>query len=119
MKIAIPTSGNKGLDDSVSEHFGRAPAFTIIDSDTMDFRVIENTSEHMGGIGKPPEIMKKEGVDIMICSALGFRAIKMFENLGIEVFVGAHGTVREAIEMWKRGKLQRATYEHGCRGHKH
>ncbi|HIE33671.1 MAG TPA: dinitrogenase iron-molybdenum cofactor biosynthesis protein [Candidatus Altiarchaeales archaeon] len=119
MKIAIPTTGNSSLDDMVSEHFGRAPTFTIVDSDTLKFRVIENTSEHMGGVGKPPEIMQREGVDIILCSGLGFRAIQMFENLGIEVFVGAHGRVRDAVEMWKKGKLQRATYEHGCRGQGH
>ncbi|MFZ2070254.1 MAG: NifB/NifX family molybdenum-iron cluster-binding protein [Halobacteriota archaeon] len=31
MRICIPTLGNGGLDDLVSEHFGRAPAFTIVD----------------------------------------------------------------------------------------
>jgi predicted Fe-Mo cluster-binding NifX family protein len=30
MKLCIPTLGNGGLDDFVSEHFGRALTFTVV-----------------------------------------------------------------------------------------
>lgn len=119
MKVCIPTLGKRGLEDSVSEHFGRAPTFTIVDSETMKVKVIENQSEHMGGIGKPPEHLAKEGVHVMLCSGLGPRAITMFEEFGIEVYVGAQGNVKNTIELWKFGKLQVATDENACKEHKH
>lgn len=117
MRVCVPTMGNAGLDDVVCPHFGRAPTFTIVDLDTGEVRVVPNTSEHMGGAGKAPEIIHSLGVDVLICSNLGPRAISMLESLGIEVYVGASGTVREAIESWRRGLLQKASYDLACEMH--
>jgi len=119
VNVCVPTLGQGGLDDYVSDHFGRAPTFTIVDLKTGEVKVIPNTSIHMGGSGYPPEIMREHGVDVMLCSGIGPRAIKMFEQFGIEVYVGATGTVREAIEAWKAGKLQEATDKNACKMHRH
>lgn len=119
MKVAIPTLGNNGLDEYVSEHFGRAPTFTVVDLLTNEVKVILNTSAHRGGSGYPPEILANAGVEVMLCRGLGPRAIDMFEQYGIEVYVGASGTVRDAIQAWKAGKLHVATDENACRMHRH
>ena len=117
MRVCIPTMGNRGLDEQVGEHFGRVPTYTIVDTGTGEVEIHPNTSEHMGGGGYAPEIMAKANVDVMICSGLGRRAIGMFEGFGIMVYVGAYGTVRDAVQMWKDGKLQAATDENACRKH--
>ena len=117
MKICIPTMGENGLDNIVGEHFGRVPTYTIVDLDTDEVKVIPNTSEHMGGQGHPPEIMAKEGVNVMVCCGLGRRAIMMFEELGIEVYIGASGTVKDAIDAFEQGKLQKANIDNACGKH--
>jgi len=117
MKICIPTMGENGLDNNVGEHFGRVPTYTIVDLDTDEVKVIPNTSEHMGGQGHPPEIMAREGVNAMVCRGLGRRAITMFEELGIEVYIGASGTVRDAIDAFKHGRLQKAGIGDACGQH--
>ena len=66
MKIAIPTNGDKGLEDEVAHHFGRALNFVIYDIENKDFKIFPNTSEHMGGEGLPPELLNEEGVNIML-----------------------------------------------------
>ncbi len=55
----------------------------------------------------------------MLCGGLGPKAVTMFEQFGIDVFVGAQGTVRDAIEAWKQGSLMEATDENACREHRH
>ena len=117
MKICIPTLGENGLDNLVGEHFGRVPTYTIVDIDTNEVKVIPNTSEHMGGQGQPPEIMAREGVSVMVCRGLGRRAIVMFEELGIDVYIGASGTVRDAITAFKQGNLQKAGMNDACGQH--
>ena len=117
MKICIPTMGENGLDNQVGEHFGRVPTYTIVDLDTNEVKVIENTSEHMGGQGYPPEIMAKEGVNAMVCRGLGRRAIMMFEELGIDVYIGASGTVKDVIEAFKQDRLQKANVDNACGQH--
>lgn len=117
MKVCVPTMGDKGLEDVVGEHFGRVPFYTIVDNETKEVEVLRNTSEHMGGRGYPPEIMAKAGVDVMICAGLGRRAIMMFEEMGIMVYVGASGSIEDAIDMWENNNLQAATDENACQQH--
>lgn len=117
MKICIPTVGDRGLDDIVGEHFGRVPTYTIIDLDTDEVKIIPNTSHHMGGWGNPPDILAKEGVQIMVCRGLGRRAISLFQELGIDVFIGANGTVREAVQAFNEGTLKKAGSTDACEQH--
>lgn len=117
MRISVPSMGNKGLDERVGEHFGRVPAYTVVDTETDAVETISNTSEHMGGTGYPPELMVKAGVNVMVCGGLGRRAIMMFEEMGIRVFVGASGTVRDAVSAFQAGALEEATDENACRQH--
>jgi len=117
MKVCIPTYGDKGLDDQVGDHFGRVPTYTIVDLNTDEINVVPNTSDHMGGRGHPPEIMAKHGVHVMICRGLGRRAIAMFEDFGIDVYIGAVGTVRDAIDAYKNGNLEKAGMDDACGRH--
>ena len=109
--------GDRGMEELVGEHFGRVPFYTIVDTDTESVKVVPNTSEHMGGRGYPPELLARAGVEVMLCRGLGRRAIMMFEEMGIEVFVGVDGTIRDAVDQWKGGRLQMATDENACRQH--
>ncbi|MGM0510899.1 MAG: NifB/NifX family molybdenum-iron cluster-binding protein [Thermoplasmatota archaeon] len=120
MKLGIPSMGEKGLEESISPHFGRGPTFTLYDSETDEVTVIENTSEHRGGTGQPPELLKENGVDIMLCANLGRRAVRLFDEYGIEVYCGAQGTVKDAIDAWKNDRLEKANDANVCdEGHKH
>jgi predicted Fe-Mo cluster-binding NifX family protein len=111
--------GWNGLKEKVSEHFGSSPTITIVDTETNEVRIVENRGEHLGGSGKPPEHLAREGVDLMLTSGLGPRAVAMFEESGIEVYVGASGTVEDAISQWKDKRLQTATDANACREHRH
>ncbi len=117
MKICIPTMGDRGLDEQVGEHFGRVPTYTIVDSETNEVTVIQNESIHTGGMGYAPELIANTGANIMVCGGLGRRAIGLFEEFGIMVYVGAAGTVRDALDMFNSGKLAAATDENACAQH--
>ena len=118
MKIVIPTNNKKGLNDKIADHFGRCLTYTFIDEKGNLLEVIGNTSEHMGGVGLPPELMKKHGADILLCKDLGPRALNLCGELGIEVYVCQAETVREIFEMWKNNKIKKAGAEDVCEEHK-
>jgi len=118
VKVAIPTMGDGGMDEAICQHFGRAPTFTIVDLDRREIKVLPNVSEHMGGKGLPTETMFAEGVQVMIVGGLGPKAVQAFNQAGIDVFVGAAGTVRDAIDGWKEKMLARADLDNACKEHK-
>jgi len=116
-KVCVPTAGSGGLDDLVGEHFGRVPTYTIYNSETGEVEVVDNTSEHLGGTGLPGEILAQLGIDVLLCSGLGRRAIGILNQNGIEVCAGVSGTAREAIESWKGGALSPVSEGDACQKH--
>ncbi len=117
MKIGIPSMGDNGLDEQVGQHFGRVTHYTIIDLDTDKVDVIPNTSHHMGGRADPPEILAHEGVNVLVCQSLGRRAVDLFQRLNIDVYIGASGTVKDAVEAFKEGALRKAGTSDACDEH--
>jgi len=118
VKIVIPTNDKKGLDSKIAEHFGRCQTYTFIDEKGQVIEIIDNTSEHMGGKGLPPELMRKHGANILLCRELGPRALNLCEQLRIDVYVGQAETVREIFEMWKNNKIKKADAGDVCEQHK-
>jgi len=113
-RVCIPTIGPGGLDDQVGEHFGRVPTYTIYNAETGEVEVVDNTSEHAGGSGLPAQILAGLGIDVLLCSGLGRRAIGILNESGIEVCTGLSGSAREAIETWKGGGLSGASEGDAC-----
>src|SRR5690606_39745143 len=51
-------------------------------------------------------IIANAGVAVLLTGGLGPNAFSIFGELGIDVLVGAKGTVREAISQYEAGELQ-------------
>ena len=118
MKIAIPTNGKTGLDDTVAQHFGRCRTFTFLDEEGNIVEIIDNTSQHMGGRGVPPKLMKEHGANILLCKGLGPRALDLCTQLGIEVFVCEADTVKNIFTIWKSGRISKADFDDVCDEHR-
>ena len=118
MRIVIPTNSSKGLDDKVAEHFGRSKTYTFLNEKGQLIEIIENTSEHMGGMDLPPELMKKHNADILLCQDIGPRALNLCKKLRIDVYVIRVDTVREIFKMWQSKKIKKAGLEQSCNEHK-
>lgn len=118
MKIVIPTNNKDDLDSTVAEHFGRCSTYTFLDEKGNLLEIIDNTSEHMGGRGLPPELMKEHGANILLCKDLGPRALTLCDQLKIDVYVSQAETVREIFDLWANNKLKKAGTEDVCEQHK-
>jgi predicted Fe-Mo cluster-binding NifX family protein len=109
-KICI-TSEGKTLDAKVDPRFGRCQYFTFIDTDTLEFEAIENPStQAMGGAGvQSAQLVSSKGAKVVVTGNVGPNAFQTLSAAGIEIFIGASGTVKNAIEDYKKGKLQTAS----------
>ncbi|MEA3230118.1 MAG: NifB/NifX family molybdenum-iron cluster-binding protein [archaeon] len=118
MRIVIPTDDKEGLEGAAAEHFGRCNTYTFLDENGSVLEIIDNTSEHMGGSGLPPELMKKHEADVLLCNGLGPRALTLCKELGIDVYVCRAETVKDMFDMWKNKKIEKAGSEDVCEEHK-
>jgi len=91
--------------------------YTFLNEKGEVIEMIDNTSEHMGGIGLPPELMKKHGANILLCKGLGSKAISLCQELGIDVYVHQAETVKDIFDLWKDNKLEKAGLEDACKEH--
>jgi len=117
MKLVIPTNDKKGLESEIAEHFGRCLTYTFLNEKGEVIEIIDNTSEHMGGSGLPPELMKKHQAEVLICGDIGPRAISLCAELGIEVYICRASAVREAFDLWKNNQLKKAGVGDACEQH--
>lgn len=115
--ICVPSLSNEGLQAEVSQHLGKTPYFVLIkwENDQIEkFQVLESGSKHLGGRMTPGEFIAGSGANILLCGNLGQKAVQMIEKAGIEVYVGASGTVMEALQSWADSKLKPATMDTAC-----
>ncbi|MFB6128384.1 MAG: NifB/NifX family molybdenum-iron cluster-binding protein [Halorhabdus sp.] len=118
MLLCVPSRDDGTLGAPISPHFGRAPNYSVYDSNTEEAEVIDNDGQHHGGRRSPPKIIAETSADVLLCGNLGQRAVERFDAMDIEVYCGAEGTVSEAIEQFEAGDLEAATPDGShCEGH--
>jgi len=110
MKIAVSSTG-KDLNASVDQRFGRAEYFLIVDPETMDFEVIENTQivnvPQGAGIQSAKTVADKN-VDVLLTGSCGPKAFNALNRVGIKVYTGAAGSIADAVNKFKNNELTQA-----------
>lgn len=111
MRIAV-TAAEPDPNAQVDPRFGRARYFLIVDTDTMNWKVIENSTslELAQGAGiQAANTILKECPDVVLTGNCGPKAFKVLEARGIKVALGVSGTARKAVEDFLEGKFQPAS----------
>jgi predicted Fe-Mo cluster-binding NifX family protein len=104
VRIAVATNGKKGLDDSVSNVFGRAKTFTIVETEDEKITgvaTLKNTaaSYHHGAGPIAVKTLVDEGVEVVLANKLGIGASELLEQHNIAVVAVKPGTnVAEATK---------------------
>lgn len=120
MRLCIPTLDDRGLDARPSEHFGSAPFFTLVNSETEEVVVISNGDRHHAhGRCDPLEHLTGQSVDLLVCQGLGRRALTLLSERGIPVFITWKPTVSAILTAHREGRLSRMTNEEACHGGGH
>jgi predicted Fe-Mo cluster-binding NifX family protein len=109
MKIAI-MSTHKDLDSPVEMDFGKSYYLLIVDMDSMEFEAFHSSDiDVVSGVGvRTAQLIANKGAEAFLtyyCGPFSFETLSM---IGVKVVTGVKGTVREAIENFKQGKLKYA-----------
>jgi len=110
MKIAVTSKGTE-LTSEVDPRFARARYFIVVDTESDVFQAIDNEQNVNAAHGAGPQAAQKIAeaeVEALLSGNVGPRAFAALNAAGIKVYIGAEGTVAEAAEQFKAGKLQAA-----------
>lgn len=100
-RIAVPVS--QGLLDA---HFGHCQQFALADIEEESLTGISVVDAPPHEPGLLPRWLAERGVTDVIAGGMGQRAIHLFNENGVNVFVGApRGTVEELVQGFLQGTL--------------
>ncbi|MBD3184247.1 dinitrogenase iron-molybdenum cofactor biosynthesis protein [Candidatus Poribacteria bacterium] len=108
MKIAV-SAQDSNLDAKIDPRFGRAQCFLVVDPDTWDFEIVDNKQNLQAPAGagiQAAQIVSDSGADAVLTFNCGPKAFRTLEAAGVKVYVGVEGTVKEAVEAFKAGKIK-------------
>ena len=107
MKIAI-TSQGKDLDAPVDPRFGRAAYILIVDTADETLEVLdnsENVNAFKGAGIQAAAAVGDRGAEVLLTGFCGPNAFKTLAAAGVKVASDASGTVRDALEAFKKGEM--------------
>ena len=107
MKIAV-TATEDTLDAAIDPRFGRCAYFIVVDTDTMAFEAIENAAASAGGGAgiQAGQTVANAGAEAILTGNVGPNAFQTLSALGLKIYTGVTGTVKEAIAQYKAGILE-------------
>ena len=110
MKVAVTSKGTT-LEEQVDPRFGRCAHFVIAETDDMSFESFENSNVTAGGGAgiQSAQLVAEKDAKVVITGNCGPNAFRTLAAAGIDVVIGASGTVREALEQYKAGSLSATT----------
>jgi predicted Fe-Mo cluster-binding NifX family protein len=105
MKIAVSSTG-PGLDDPVDPRLGRCEYLLIVASDTMEFEALQNENKTRGGGAgiQTARTIAERGATVVLTGNCGPNAYETLTAAGVQVITGMGGTVREALDRYRRGE---------------
>lgn len=110
MKIVV-TARTEGTQAQVDPRFGRAAWFVAVDTDTGAAESVSNRAGVQAAQGAGTQAVQTIaglGAQCLITGDIGPKAFSALEAAGIKPFIGAEGTVSEAIEAFAEGRLRQA-----------
>ncbi len=118
MKICIPVESDRGQDSRVFSHFGSAPLFMLVDSDTGLMEPLGNANRgHGHGMCNPLSALGGHAVDAVVVGGIGRRALEKLNAAGVIVYLARHPALSETLRAHSDGVLEEVTPSAACGGH--
>jgi predicted Fe-Mo cluster-binding NifX family protein len=109
MKIAI-TAEEPGPGSLIDPRFGRSKLFVIYDDQMESWEYMDNTQNLQAvqgaGIQSAANIVNA-GCQVLISGHCGPKAFAALSKAGVTVYSASNSTVKDAIDLFKDGKLKK------------
>jgi len=118
MKVAIAKEG-----DFVSEHFGHCTEYAVFVVENKKIKSQEILESPGHEPGKLPPFLASHKVTHVLAGGMGPRAVDLFCENNIEVFLGVRGKIEAVIRDFMAGKIAQGESscthgpDHECSGH--
>lgn len=108
MKIVVTSSGTD-MSDEVDPRFGRAKYLLVVDTATGESKACDNAQNLAAAQGAGIQAARNVaelGVEAVVTGNVGPKAFTTLQASGVKIYVGASGSVADAVEQFKAGQLE-------------
>jgi len=107
MRIVVSSQGNN-LEAPTSPVFGRCPTYIFGDTGSLEFEALPNPAASQGGGAgiQAAQFVVERGAQAVLTGNLGPNAFEVLKAAGIPSDLVPEGTVRQAVEAFKAGRVQ-------------
>lgn len=120
MKVCFPVKLNRGLESPVFNHFGSAPVFVVVDTETAQVaEVVNRDLHHAHGACSPLKALDGHQVDAVVVGGIGGGALAGLNRAGIKVFRSEALSIVENVARLRAGALTEWQPGQACGGHAH
>lgn len=113
MRIAVTYENNE-----VFQHFGKTQQFKVYDINENKIISSFILDSNGAGHGALAEVLRKNGVDLLICGGIGNGAVNALAKNNVKVCAGASGNTDELVEKYLKGELDLSGASN-CNHHHH
>lgn len=118
MKVCFPVQRNEGVESRVYNHFGTAPVFVVVDTETNEVSMIANRDQHHAhGACNPVRALGDHKVDAIVVGGIGGGALRGLNQSGIRVYQAQAQNIKENVAMFLNSALAEFTPAQCCGGH--
>ena len=111
MKIAVTSQGSV-LSSELDPRFGRAKFFVVVDTESGEFTAHNNETNleaaHGAGTQAAQDVVRL-GAEAVVTGNVGPKAAKALWAGNVKVYRQTWGTVRDAVEQFKAGRVEEIT----------
>ncbi len=110
MRVAVTAQGPDMMSE-IDPRFGRARHFVTVDTETGESAAMDNAKNmnavQGAGIQAAQNVIEL-GVGAVLTGHVGPKAFSTLQAGGVEVYLGAAGSVGSTVHQFKTGRLERA-----------
>ncbi|MBP6941724.1 MAG: NifB/NifX family molybdenum-iron cluster-binding protein [Syntrophorhabdaceae bacterium] len=118
MKVCFAVQKDEGINSTVYNHFGSAPIFIMVDTELDRTTTVDNKDkDHIHGACNPVMAIGGRDIDAVVVGGIGAGAIRGLNAQGITVYKSAAQSVKENLDLLKKGQLPELTMLNACGGH--
>ncbi len=120
MKLCFPVEENQGMESAVYGHFGSAPCFIVVDTDSKALsEVVNRDLHHAHGSCSPLKALGGTAVDAIVVGGIGRGALMGLQRAGLTVYQNAGGSIADNLAALAQQELNELNPDHVCGGHGH
>lgn len=119
VRLAMPVHRYDGLNSTLSQHFGKAPGFIVVDASGGDLTYLNTAIARRARECAPVQALVSAGSKIVLANSMGRGAMNRCHSAGMQILQAKGATVADVLEAYRGQHCPNFPDDALCSHHEH